>query len=443
MKDAIMESLSIMARWIGAFAHYRNVAILAFGNLIAIFGYAMFNPIMSFYLFDYLKMSMLVVGLVTAVFGVVRALLQPVMGRLSDRIGRKKMIVPSLFSYALVGYLYSTAGTAMEFIGYRALQGATSSTLWPASDALVSETVSSKERARALGTVSMTYQIGTILAPSVGSVVAGIWGFKEVFYACALLALIGATLSLVFLKEPKRYTIKPSSHEGNNHAVNDIVDKNSTSGILARQKSSKSVDPIINNRRRLIAFLGLMTFLLLFTFSTVDMILSIFIMVYYGTTLIDFAIIYGIFSLIGGIAAIIGGTLADKYGKRKLLKIVTISCIVSWLSFAFANTLTLLVLLVCMFVFMATMNGPATLSLLADLTPTERRGATFGFLGLCNDLGLVAGPIVGGIVFDFLSTSLCLNMLGAMQCVFILNALTSLAAAVVVFYGVKEPKTRY
>jgi putative ABC transport system permease protein len=47
-----------------------------------------------------------------------------------------------------------------------------------------------------------------------------------------------------------------------------------------------------------------MTFLMLFTFSTVDMILSIFIMIYYGTTLIDFAIIYGIFSLIGGIAAI-------------------------------------------------------------------------------------------------------------------------------------------
>jgi MFS family permease len=443
MKDAIMESLSIMARWIGAFAHHRNVTILAFGNLIAIFGYAMFNPIMSFYLFDYLKMSMFVVGLVTAVFGIVRALLQPVMGRLSDRIGRKKMIVPSLFSYALVGYLYSTAGTAMEFIGYRALQGATSSTLWPASDALVSETVPSRERARALGAVSMTYQIGTILAPSVGAIVAGIWGFKEVFYACALLALTGAVLSLVFLREPKRYLNKSLSDHSLPNGANEIGKRYSKSVGVDGDQHAPPIDPVIRERKRVIAFLGFMTFLMLFTFSTVDMILSIFIMVYYGTTLIDFAIIYGLFSLIGGFAAIIGGALADKYGKRRLLKVVTVSCIISWSSFALANTLALLILLVCIFVFMATMNGPATLSLLSDLTPAEKRGVTFGFLGLCNDLGLVAGPIAGGIVFDFLSASLGLNMLGGMRYIFILNALISLAAAVVVIYGVKEPKAKY
>jgi MFS family permease len=443
VKEIIMESGKAMANWIGAFAKYRNVTVLAFANLIAIFGYAMFNPIMSFYLYDYLRVSMFIVGLVVAIFGIVRALLQPIMGRLSDRVGRKRMIVPSLFSYAIVGCLYSAAGNAVEFVGCRALQGATSASVWPASDALVSETVSSKERARALGTVSMTYQIGTILAPSAGAVVASIWGFKEVFYVCALLAFLGAVLSLVFLTEPKRCTPRSKPHVANDNVVDGLLEKTSIPVRPDRQKDIRSVDPVIAKRRRVIVFLGLMTFLLLFTFSTVDMILSIFIMVYYGTTLIDFAVIYGVFSLIGGIAAVIGGTLADRYGKRRLLEIVTVSCVFSWLSFAFANTLTVLILLVCIFVFVATMNGPATASLLADLTPAERRGVNFGLLGLCNDLGLVAGPIAGGLVFDFLSATLGLNMLGGMQCVFILNALISLAAAVVVFYGVEEPKARY
>jgi MFS family permease len=431
-----------MARLIGVFTRYRNIAVLALGNLIGIFGYAMFNPIMSFYLFDYLKMSMFVVGLVTAAFGIVRALLQPLMGRLSDRVGRKNVIVSSLFSYAFVGYLYSTAGTAVEFIGYRALQGATSSALWPASSAFISNTVPPQERAKALGTVSMTYQVGTIFAPSVGAVVAGVWGFKEVFYVCALLAFTGAFLGLVFLREPNtRANISVRSAK-KVPIVGAVNGRNSKSTAGEANLQTPRVDTEVN-RRRVIASLGLMMFLMLFTFSTVDMILTIFIIVYYGTTLIDFALINGLFSLIGGVAALVGGALADKYGKRKMLTVVTTSCMICWLSFAFANSLAVLILLISAFMCIATMNGPATTSLLADLTPVEKRGATFGFLGLCNDLGLTFGPIAGGIVFDFLSASLGLSLLGGMQCVFALNALISLAASLVVFCYVKEPNTRY
>jgi MFS family permease len=174
-----------------------------------------------------------------------------------------------------------------------------------------------------------------------------------------------------------------------------------------------------------------------------DMILSILIIDYYHTTLIDFAILYAVFVLIGGISAAVGGHLADKHGKKKILTVVTVSSVFAWLSLTLASTLILLAVIMSTYVFMATMNGPAISALAADLTPPERRGRTYGFLGLFNDLGLVVGPIVGGAAFDFLRLTMGFSEFSGMQGLFVINALASLIAAIVVAHGVVEPETKY
>jgi DHA1 family multidrug resistance protein-like MFS transporter len=433
-----------LASSIRTLACYRNVLILAFGNLVAMFGFSMFTPIMSFYLFDYLGMSMFIVGIFFAMFAVVRALLQPLMGRISDKIGRKKMIVPALLSYSFVGYLYSTATNTLEFISYRTIQGVSSSTLWPASEALIADTVPTQERARASGAVSMTYQVGTMFGPSLGAAVAQLWGFKEVFYVCAILALVGAIMSALFLKEPRR--INREERHAEKVATQIQQDKSdspmkSIAGgqIPVRQKP----DDTSKRRNRVVGILAVTSFLLVFTFSMNDMILSILIIDYYHTTLIDFAILYAVFVLIGGISAAVGGHLADKHGKRKILTVVTVSSVFAWLSLTLASTLILLAVIMSVYVFMATMNGPAISALVADLTPPERRGRIYGFLGLFNDLGLVAGPIVGGAAFDFLRLNMGFSEFSGMQGLFMINALASLIAAIVVARGVVEPEEVY
>jgi MFS family permease len=95
------------------------------------------------------------------------------------------------------------------------------------------------------------------------------------------------------------------------------------------------------------------------------------------------------------------------------------------------------------YVFMATMNGPAISAMAADITPPGKRGSVYGLLGLSNDLGLVAGPIIGGAAFDFLRLNLGLSEFTGMQGLFIINAVASLIATLVVLHGVVEPKTKY
>ncbi len=439
-----------MASSIRTFLHYRNVVVLAFGNMIVMFGFSMFSPLMPVYLLPIVGGTLFVVGLFTSMFSLMRALLQPFTGRISDKIGRKKMIVPALFSYSLVAYLYSTATTAFEFIGYRAVQGISSSTLWPASDALISDTVPTGERARALGAVSMSYQVGTLIAPAIGGLVAYAWGFKEVFYVCALLALAGGVSSLLLLREPKKGGAK---QQARNPVPPSGANENNSS-VLRMSKVQASSEQKLDfiQRRRVVRFLGLTNLLLMMTFSMIDVILAILIMYYYGGTLLEVGIIYMAFGLAGALAAVIGGSWADKRGKRRILLLSTALSILFWPALIAANTiaallevnaLIILVVIMTLFSFVGTIGGPSVSALMADLTPPEKRGAAFGFLGMCNDLGMVIGPIIGGLLADFVNTSLNLGLLGGLQSIFIMNGFIAVVATLMILIGVREPKTRY
>lgn len=431
-----------MASSIRTLAHYRNVIILTFSNLVVMFGFSMFAPMMSVYMLPQAGGSLFIIGLYISMFALPRALLQPFTGRLSDRIGRKKTIVPALFSYSFVALLYSTATSPIEFISYRAVQGVSSSTLWPASDALIADTVPTQVRARALGAVSMTYQVGTLIAPALGGIIAYIWGLQEVFYFCALLAIAGAISSLLFLREPIRGAGKQQAK--------DPVLLSDKKGINPSPKAKgnteapvqKKTQPEPGSRRRIIAFLVASTFIIMITFSMIDTLLAILIVKIYGGTYLDIGLVYMLFGLTGALAAVTGGTLADKYGKRKILLISAVSGSFFWLGMLWTNTLMLLAAVIGGFAFIATMAGPATSALIADLTPPERRGSLFGILGMFNDLGMFVGPIAGGLLVDFVNFSLGRGLLGGMQSLFMMNALVTVIAVALVAIGVKEPKTK-
>ena len=426
------------------FLSYRNVVVLAFGNLTVMLGYGMFTPIMPLYLYNVFGATMFIVGLFTSIFGLMRAILQPVMGRVSDRIGRKKMIVPALFSYSIIAYLYSTAKTGYDFLGYRAGQGIASSTLWPSSDALIADTIPTKQRAKALGVISMAYQVGDVTGFGLGALVAGFLGFVEVFYVCALFAFAGAMISLLFLREPPLMIGK------------QLVMKDGPKGVLPKDdppdpatigdqasnevgtKSSSSSD-----RRRILVFLGAMNFSQQLSFSMLEVILSIIIVNVYLGSSVDLASVYISFGLIGAVAAVIGGSIAEKYGKRKLLLMGAFGSIGFWFCLLLTNTLLSLAAVISIFVFIIGVSGPAVMALVAELTPPGKRGKNYGYIGTTNDAGLVFGPIIGGLLLDYFMKSVGLSLLNAMQSLFLINVVFAVIAAVVVVIGVREPKAKY
>jgi MFS family permease len=428
---------SHVASSIKTFLSYRNIVVLAFGNLTVMLGYGMFTPIMPVYLYNYLGATMFIVGLFTSIFALMRAVLQPLMGRISDRIGRKKMIVPALFCYSAIAYMYSTASTEFEFLGYRAAQGAASSTLWPASDALLADTVPRQERARALGAVSMAYQVGDVSGFGLGALVAGLWGFVDVFYICAVFAVAGAMISLLFLREPSKAVLG----ERVTHKQPDD-DPPAAKEAEGNAKNSAAVKHQTSTGRRIMGFLAAMNLTTMISFSMMEVLLSIMIYNVYKGTFYEMAVVYIVFGLVGALAAVLGGSVAERFGKRKILLVSSASSIAFWFCLHLASTLLLLAIVLSVFVFIITFAGPATTALVAELTAPGKRGTNYGFLGASNDLGLVIGPIMGGLFLDYLAST-GLDLWGQMQGLFVLNAIFASIATAFVLIGVREPKTKY
>jgi MFS family permease len=432
-----------MASSIKTFLGYRNVVVLAFGNLTVMLGYGMFTPIMPVYLYNVFGATLFIVGLFTSIFGLMRAILQPVMGRVSDRIGRKKMIVPALFSYSIIAYLYSTAKSGVDFLGYRAGQGIASSTLWPASDALIADTIPTKERARALGVISMAYQVGDVAGFGFGALVAGFLGFVEVFYICALFAFAGAVISLIFLREPPLMMAKQMAIKGDPKSALPNDDPPNPDPVGDKALKAQVGGSSASDHKRILGFLGAMNFTEKLGFSMLEMILSIIIVNVYHGTFLDMAIVYIAFGLVGAAAAIIGGSIAEKYGKRKLLLMGALASIAFWFSLLLTNTLLSLAAVISIFVFIIGVSGPAIMALVAELTPPGKRGRNYGYIGMTNDAGLVFGPIIGGLLLDYFMKSIGLNLLSAMQTLFLFNVIFAVTAAAVAIIGVREPKAKY
>ncbi|NLJ56163.1 MAG: MFS transporter [Firmicutes bacterium] len=153
-----------------------------------------------------LQLSGLQVGLLITFFSAPAALVIPFLGYLSDRIGRKIIIVPSLLLYGLGG---AVAGFAAAFLsspyflilGGRVVQGLGAAGTAPIAMALAGDLFQTKERSESMGILEAANGIGKVLSPIIGSAVALIVWYA-LFFSYALLSLPVALLIWFFVQEP-------------------------------------------------------------------------------------------------------------------------------------------------------------------------------------------------------------------------------------------------
>ncbi|MEM3437316.1 MAG: MFS transporter [Nitrososphaerales archaeon] len=126
----------------------------------------------------------------------------PIFGRLSDKKGRKPILVVSMAIFFVVFLLYSLAGTFLEIFPIQALEGIGWSALGATASALIADTVPSEARGIAMGMYTMVWYLGWVIGPALGGWLAEILGFKNTFLICSILILLGFLMALKFIREP-------------------------------------------------------------------------------------------------------------------------------------------------------------------------------------------------------------------------------------------------
>jgi MFS family permease len=377
----------------------RSLLILHALTFLATLGYGIMIPTLSVHAHS-LGANHAEVGFIVSAFAAAQMLTQIPMGRLSDRIGRVQLVVIGFVCVAVAATLYNFASTPFQFIVLQALAGVGSGCLWPPLMAMLTDSTSTSERGRIMGTFNTMFFLGIGLGPLAGGFIASYFGRIAVFNVWAAVALLGALMCWLALKES------------------------------ARRAEAVTAGPVAGGSPALIKPGFWPTFVAACVVRSRGGVCSSFnnaLLPLYAVALFEATpAMIGSLMFIHGIGLaffnIPGGMVSDRWGRRMPAVLGSLVATAGVLWYASPGNYWALFAAVGLAGAGAAFSTPAVAALTADICDPSRRGEAFGYFLTSFNLGMVAGALVFGIVADFLGlwggvvawgiTSLALSLIG-------------------------------
>ena len=185
----------------------RAIFVLLISEFLICLGISLVIPVMPF-LKTSLHLTAFDMGVMTSLFALVQFIASPIVGRISDKLGRKNILVAGLFLYMLSEILFAITNNLVMLDISRAVGGLSAAMYVPTSMALAADITTKRERAKVIGWLSAAFSAGLILGPGIGGILANI-SLKSPFWLSALLGLLGTISLWMFLPNDG----KMDSHE--------------------------------------------------------------------------------------------------------------------------------------------------------------------------------------------------------------------------------------
>lgn len=180
----------------------RNLAIIALIALVNMLGYGIIIPILYAYskkfgLTDFQN------GLLFASFSICQFISTPIIGRMSDKFGRKPLLLMSIAGTALSFFMMAFAPNFIFLFIARMLDGITAGNI-PVAFAVISDSTKPEERPKAFGMISAAFNFGFIFGPAIAALTVG-FGTAVPFIIAGVITLIAVLLTAVYLPETNKH----------------------------------------------------------------------------------------------------------------------------------------------------------------------------------------------------------------------------------------------
>jgi len=162
--------------------------------------YSMF----SLYLGEVLGAPRSQIGLIYMVGSLVGLLCGPLLGKASDRYGRKPVILGSMASFTLIFVLYFKVQGYVAVYGIQVLEGAAWVAIGAAITAYIADVITEDKRGWAMGVYQQTISVGWMIGPAFGGFLSEVIGFRTIFLVGAILEVVGFILVLFLVKESRQ-----------------------------------------------------------------------------------------------------------------------------------------------------------------------------------------------------------------------------------------------
>src|SRR6185295_6323590 len=173
-----------------------SLAVLFLTVFIDLIGFGMVIPFLSFYAREY-GASGTTVGAVVGIYSIMQFFFAPVWGRLSDRIGRRPVILISLTASCLGYFLFAFAQSLTLLFASRIIAGAGGANIGTAQ-AYIADTTTHENRAKGMGLIGAAFGMGFVLGPPLSGTLAHL-GAKHGLAGNLLPGIVAASLSLTAL----------------------------------------------------------------------------------------------------------------------------------------------------------------------------------------------------------------------------------------------------
>jgi multidrug resistance protein len=335
-------------------------------------GFGILFPVLARYARD-AGASPATAGLLVASFSIAQLVFSPITGRLSDRIGRKPVIIMSLVGTAVGSLLTGLAGSLwLLFLG-RIIDGASGASV-SVAQAAVTDVAPPEERARLLGLLGAAFGAGFALGPAIGGI-AALVSHRLPFFIAAGIAAVNALVAVKRLPETRR------THSG--VQTSEIPDP----GTPERTRGSL---------RRLV----LVTFVSLVAFSGFEATFSLLAEARFN---LSESSTYGLFFLVGvGLVLVQGGaihTVVVRLGERRTVRFGLACNAVGLALVAVDAGWAPLTLALSLLIVGQGLVAPTLSSLVAAHAPPERRGESLGIQQSAGGLARSVGPALAGYLF--------------------------------------------
>lgn len=207
----------------------KTLITLLLAVFVALLGIGIIVPIMPVFASE-LGAGGIALGMIIASFSISRGLLQPIVGSLSDKWGRKNFLIFGLLIYGVVGLLIPQATNVGDLIGIRAFHGVGSAMIVPVAMAYVSLLSPVGHEGRYMSYLNIAIFSGIGCGPVIGGLLSDLLGFASVFYVMAIMSFIA--MVLVITNMPKRSTSEIEKRPNLFNSIKMMIRSRRTSGIL-------------------------------------------------------------------------------------------------------------------------------------------------------------------------------------------------------------------
>ncbi len=368
-------------------------------TLIAVLGVSSLTPAFP-KIAQELKLSEFQVSMLITIFTLPGVFLTPFAGILADRWGRKKVLVPALFLFAMAGFACYFTHDIKHLLFWRFWQGVGASAISSMNITLIGDIFKGPQRAEAMGYNASILSVGTATYPLVGGLLAGLaWNLPFV------LPLLALPIGLVVI-----YMEIPIPHQ------NEKL-RNYLNNAWKSLQKKEIIGIFIISIFTFVILYG--TFLSYFPFIMHDK---------FNLSAPQIGIFMSLSSIFTAITASQLGRLIKRFKESQLLKTAFILYFLVGIIIPQINNLYLFILPVALFGIAQGLNLPSLQTLLANLAPDKQRAAFMSMNGMVLRIGQSIGPLIIGVGFAF----------GGLQAAFYLSAAIALAVFVMIFWLLKD-----